>query len=164
MAFLFGVTQVPYICAMRMIPGRDILLYGLGAALVLVGLEAAQYRLTVSANRFELYAVVVAVIFAGIGAWMAKSMKPKPSKLPTQANLPSNPIPDDALRQQLGISPREMDVLQLMAAGHSNDEIAGRLFISTNTVKTHSSSLYTKLDVKRRTQAVTKAKSIGLIA
>jgi len=147
-----------------MISGRDILLYGLGAALVLVGLEAAQYRLTVSANRFEVYALVVAVIFAGIGAWIATSMKPKPSKLPPQADLPSNPVPDEALRQQLGISPREMDVLQLMAAGHSNDEIAGRLFISTNTVKTHSSSLYMKLDVKRRTQAVTKAKSMGLIA
>lgn len=158
----FCFADVRYICVMR-ISKRDIFLYGVGAALLLVGLEAAQYRFTVSANRFEIYAAVVAVVFACIGAWIATSVKPKSDKIPTLETITPTSVADDALRQQLGISAREMDVLQLMAAGHSNEEIAERLFISTNTVKTHSSSLYGKLDVKRRTQAVTKAKNLGLI-
>lgn len=158
----FWLVCVRYICGMG-IPKRDILLYGIGAALLLSGLEAAQYRFMLSANRFEWYAAIVALVFAGIGAWVATSAKPNNQK--TAAAEPPTPplISDEELRQRLGISVREMDVLQLMAAGHSNEEIAERLFISTNTVKTHSSSLYGKLEVKRRTQAVTKAKEMGLI-
>jgi ATP/maltotriose-dependent transcriptional regulator MalT len=65
--------------------------------------------------------------------------------------------------QNLGLSKREMEVLQLMAEGLSNHEIASRLFVSLNTIKTHSSKVFEKLEVNRRTQAVDKAKKLSLI-
>lgn len=66
-------------------------------------------------------------------------------------------------KQKLGLSSREMEVLQLMAQGLSNQEIADKLFLSVPTVKTHSSNLFFKLDVKRRTQAIEKARQLKII-
>jgi ATP/maltotriose-dependent transcriptional regulator MalT len=70
---------------------------------------------------------------------------------------------NEALLAQTGISKREYEVLELMAQGLSNQEIAEKLFVSLNTVKTHTSNLFVKLDAKRRTQAIQKAKELGLI-
>lgn len=150
---------------MARLPIRDIVLYGCYAALLIGVLEAARFRFAVADDRFEGYAIVIALVFTGIGMWAARTTS-TPKKEIVVVREPS-PIPfeiDQAGRERLGISRREMEVLTLMAAGHSNEEIARSLFISANTVKTHTSSLYAKLGVKRRTQAVEMAKKQRLIA
>ncbi|HMC96913.1 MAG TPA: LuxR C-terminal-related transcriptional regulator, partial [Flavobacteriales bacterium] len=107
----------------------------------------------------EVYIGVVAVLFTALGIWAGSKLLA--GKKEVAAVGPHAPN-EEALRS-LGISARELDVLQLMAQGCSNQEIADNLFISLPTVKSHSSSLFVKLDVSRRTQAVHKAKAAGII-
>ncbi len=121
-------------------------------ALLLEWLEV-QYLL----KRFstEIYIVILCGLFTGLGIWighrLARRARTEPFELNTKALT------------YLGISERECDVLTLLAAGHSNQEIADRLFVSPNTVKTHLQNLYQKLDVARRGQAVQKARSLSLV-
>ena len=75
----------------------------------------------------------------------------------------SSPLIDKAKIKELGISNREYEVLELIGKGHSNQEIAQQLFISESTVKSHVSNLLSKLDAKRRTQALTNAKAQGIL-
>ncbi len=114
----------------------------------------------------EFYIGVVAVFFTGLGVWMGlKLTRPKPivaSATTTQIETKISRA-DEATASKIGISKRELEVLQLISEGLSNQEIADRLFVSLNTVKTHSSNLFLKLDVKRRTQAVQKAKDLGVL-
>ena len=74
-----------------------------------------------------------------------------------------NFILNTSLISQLELSKRELEILNLMAQGHSNEEIAAKIFVSLSTVKTHNQNLFAKLDVKRRTQAIEKAKRLNLI-
>lgn len=119
-------------------------------------------------NAFEIYAGFIAVIFMGLGIWVAlKLAKPKKETIIIEKEIYIKENPDFILNEKeiekLGISKREMEVLKLMADGLSNQEISERLFVSLNTIKTHSSKVLEKLDVKRRTQAVEKAKRLSII-
>lgn len=136
----------------------EIFLYGLSIALMLVAIQFLQYRWILLKNATEWYSAVLALLFCTAGIWAGmKLSKRNKTELPVrQADMQTG----IALS---GITPRELEVLQLMARGHSNQEIANLLFVSLNTVKTHISSLLSKLDAQRRTQAIQKAKSLGII-
>ena len=117
-------------------------------------------------HAFELYAVLIALIFTALGIWLAlKLAKPKVETIIVKQEEPAADfVINETALKETGISKREMEVLQLMEQGLSNKEIADRLFVSLNTVKTHSSKVFEKLEVSRRTQAVIKAKELRLIA
>ncbi len=108
------------------------------------------------------------MLFTGLGIWLAlKLTKPKINTVIVEKEIFLNPPDQFILNREeikrLNLSNREMEVLQLMAEGLSNQEIASRLFVSLNTIKTHSSNLFEKLDVRSRTQAIDKAKRLSII-
>ncbi|WP_339788300.1 response regulator transcription factor [uncultured Imperialibacter sp.] len=135
-------------------------------ALFLIVLRWLELRFLIIHNAFAIYAGGLAFLFTGLGIWLAlKLTKPKTlivekAVLVDSAHFLAN---EEALKET-GISQRELEVLQLMAAGKSNQEIADQLFVSLNTVKTHLKNLFEKLDVGRRTQAVDKARKLGIVA
>jgi DNA-binding CsgD family transcriptional regulator len=140
---------------------RDILLYGLCGGVLITLLKLTEYRFLVVEHSVELYGGLIAAIFASLGIWLGLTLTRKKAQ---PAPPPSGPFtPDQGRLSDLGITPRELEILGLIAAGLSNREIAGRLFVSENTVKTHSSRLFDKLGAKRRTQAVQLGKEARLI-
>jgi two-component system, NarL family, response regulator LiaR len=140
---------------------RTIFLYGLALALFVFFLKFIEYRFLVRDLSLEFYLGLIALLFTVVGIWVGlKLTRKKPALV---ASNPVDFIPDENKLRLLGISKREYEVLGLIAAGLSNQEIADRLFVSLNTVKTHSSNLFIKLDAKRRTQAIQKAKEFRLI-
>ena len=142
---------------------RTIWLYGLALAILTVLLKSIEYRYHIRDLSVEFYVGLVAVLFTTLGIWvgwkLTTNRKAPPPTLAEAAPLPLN----TQLLEDLGISPREYEVLQLIAKGHTNQEIADQLFISLNTVKSHSSNIFAKLDVKRRTQAVQRAKELEIL-
>lgn len=137
---------------------KTILLYGVSLASLLIVLQWLQYTYLIRALSVEFYIGIVAMLFAGLGIWAGlKITRKKIVMVNPDFKL------DERQLTRLGISARELEVLRLIAAGHSNQEIAEKLFISLNTVKTHTSNLFQKLDVTRRTQAIQKAKELSLI-
>jgi NarL family two-component system response regulator LiaR len=151
---------------------KHALLYGLSLAAVLVLLQVVEYRFLLISNSFEIYIATIAILFTVLGVWLAsRLMRPKVQTqvetiiVEKEVYVSATPVKevDEAQRVKCGLSARELEVLALMAEGLSNQEIAGRLFVSLNTVKTHTSNLFEKLDVKRRTQAVSKAKELNII-
>ena len=146
---------------------KSILLYGiLSAGLVLV-LQAVNYKFLFNDIRLEIFVGFMAVLFTAFGVWMANqiiSRKKIIVEVPVEVHIPT-PYPTIQARmpEELGLSKREAEVLSLMAEGLSNQEIADKLFLSLPTVKKHSSNVLQKLDVKRRTQAIEKARQIGLL-
>ena len=148
---------------------KQIILYGISLALLLFLLRWMELRFLILNHMQEIYGGVIAIIFTLLGIWLAlKLTKPKKETIVVEKKIYLQQEKEfvqnkDALKAT-NLSPREMDVLQLMAKGMSNAEIADNLFVSLNTVKTHSSKLYEKLEVKRRTQAVEKARQLSLIA
>lgn len=151
---------------------KQVLLYAAALVVLLILLQVLQYKLLLLNHAYELYLLFIALIFTGLGIWLAlKLMKPK-TKIETV--IVEKPVYEkqysaeellaiETEKQKLGLSSRELEVLQLMAQGLSNQEIADRLFLSLPTIKTHTSNLFFKLDVKRRTQAIEKARQLGLI-
>jgi DNA-binding CsgD family transcriptional regulator len=148
---------------------RTVLIYGvLGGALVMV-LKLVEYRFLVLEHSLEIYGGIVALLFAALGIWLGlKLTRPRERIVVKEIEVPvrnSEPfVVDQARLDALGITAREYEILTLIAMGLSTREIAGRLFVSENTVKTHSSRLLDKLNARRRTQAVQLAKEAGLIA
>jgi DNA-binding CsgD family transcriptional regulator len=145
---------------------RNLLLYGLAGGLLITILKLTEYRFLVVEHSLEIYGGLVAAIFATLGIWLGLTItrKKSPSLAPSVSSPNAGPFSADAHRlAELGITPRELEILGLIAAGLSNREIAGRLFVSENTVKTHSSRLFDKLGARRRTQAVQLAKEARLI-
>lgn len=144
---------------------RDILLYSLAGGVLITILRLTEYRFLIVAHAVEIYASLIAALFAAIGIWLGLTFtRNKPQVIvqrPTQQNSPF--IPDAHQLTELAITPRELEILNLIAAGLSNREIADRLFVSENTVKTHSSRLFDKLGARRRTQAVQLGKEARLI-
>ena len=134
---------------------RQILAYGVAIALGATLLEWLEFRYLVRRMSAPLYVSAISVLFVALGLWMGhKLARPAP---------PTSFQRNEEAMKYLGITPREYEVLELVARGDSNRAIAKALFVSPNTVKTHLSSLYGKLEVSRRTQAVRKARSLRLI-
>jgi ATP/maltotriose-dependent transcriptional regulator MalT len=148
---------------------RDILLYGLCGGLLITLLKVTEYRFLVVEHSLEIYGGLVAALFAGLGIWLGLTLTRKRTQVLArqerhQAALAAGSFTVNEKRQtELGITPRELEILGLIAAGLSNREIAARLFVSENTVKTHSSRLFDKLGARRRTQAVQLGKEADLI-
>jgi len=142
--------------AHRLATLRVVVLYGAILAAASLGLEWLQYRYLVRTYSFEVYVALVALVFLGLGTWAGARL--------FRRTPPAEPFePNTRVQQTLGISERELEVLELLAAGRSNKEIAGRLGVSPNTVKTHVAKLHEKLDVNRRTEAIRRARELGLL-
>ena len=137
---------------------RTVLLYGLIAGVAIALLRLIEYRFLVLEHSLEIYGGLVAVLFSGLGIWLGlKLTRPK-------VVVQNGPfVLNEARLAELGITPRELEVLRLVADGMTNKEIAAKLFVSENTVKTHAASVFEKLQAKRRTQAVQIAKQAGLL-
>jgi ATP/maltotriose-dependent transcriptional regulator MalT len=145
---------------------RQVLIYGVIGGLLIAVLQLVEYRFLVLEYSFEIYGALIAAIFAAVGIWLGLKLTRKEQvvvvkEVPVQA--PETFTLNEANLGDLGITPRELEILGLIAQGLSNREIAGRLFVSENTVKTHSSRLFEKLSARRRTQAVQIGKELGLI-
>ncbi len=148
---------------------KSTLLYGIAMALLLLLLRFLELRFVVFSHAMEVYIGFIALIFTLLGVWLAlKLAKPKTEMVVVEKKIYVKSTDNFFVNQdavtQLGLSSREIEVLQLMADGCSNSEIAEKLFLSLNTIKTHSSRLFEKLDVKRRTQAVEKARQLSIIS
>jgi len=147
---------------------RDTILYGISLALLLFFLKWIELRFIIINHTLEIYIGLIALLFTSLGIWLALKLTiPKVETQIIEKEITAKNtdfIINEEVMNELGISKRELEVLQLMADGLSNQEIAERLFVSLNTIKTHSSKVFEKMDVKRRTQAVEKAKRLSLIA
>jgi ATP/maltotriose-dependent transcriptional regulator MalT len=133
-------------------------------------LRLVEYRYLVLEHSLEIYGGIVALVFAVVGIWLGQKLTRErivTREVAVRVEVPAarrEPfVRDQAKVEALGITPRELDILEAMAAGLSNKEIAERLFVSENTVKTHAARLFGKLSAKRRTQAVQRAREAGLI-
>jgi DNA-binding CsgD family transcriptional regulator len=145
---------------------RHVLIYGLIGGILVAVLKWTEYRFLVVEHSIEIYGGLTAAIFAAIGIWLGLKLTGKQQKIVVkEIRVPAGEpfIADAKKRENLGITPREMEILGLIAQGMSNREIAGKLFVSENTVKTHSSRVFDKLGAKRRTQAVQLGKEFGLL-
>ena len=149
-----------------LIRNRATIIYGISLAFLLFLLKWLELRFIIFDHSFEIYIGSIAVIFTALGIWLAlKLSKPKTVVIEKEVWVTNNRdfVLNEKERDRLDISKRELEVLQLMAQGLSNQEIAERLYVSLSTIKTHSTNLFEKLDVKRRTQAIEKAKRLSLI-
>ncbi len=145
---------------------KHTILYGLCLAVLLFLLKWLELKFVIVNNAYEAYMGAIAVFFTVLGIWLAlKLTKPKTVVVEKQVYVNNGPefnFNQDQV-EKLGLSKRELDVLQLMAEGLSNQEISERLFVSLNTIKTHSAKVFEKMEVKRRTQAVEMGKRLRII-
>ena len=153
---------------------KTILLYGIAMAVLVGALKFVQYQFLVRDLSIEFYIGIVAVLFVCLGAWAGNRLTgTKVAVVEVEVEkevLVERVIPvqpgfklNETELDRLGISKREYEVLELISQGLSNQEIADKLFVSTNTIKTHSSNLFMKLDARRRTQAIQRAREFGLL-
>jgi DNA-binding CsgD family transcriptional regulator len=145
---------------------KHVLLYGLLGGLLIAGLKLVEYRYLVVEYSVEIYGGIVAAVFSAVGIWLGLRLTKKTETVIVREVLVPAPVDfvrDQARLEALAITPRELEVLELIAAGLSNKEIAERVFVSENTVKTHLSRVFDKLGARRRTQAVQLGKEFRLI-
>lgn len=141
-----------------------VLLLGLIGGALLTVLRYTEYQFLVLQHSFEIYAALIAGIFAGFGIWLGiKLTKPREKIILQEVPAPATFILNQSQLDALAITPRELEILTLIAQGLSNREIATRLFVSENTVKTHCSRAFDKLGARRRTQAVQLGKQLGIL-
>lgn len=147
---------------------RQVILYGISLALLLFVLKWLELRFLIIGHIIEIYVGAIALLFTGLGIWLA--MKLTTPKVETRiverevyVTAGEEFSVNEPERLRLGLSLRELEVLQLISGGLSNQDIASRLFVSLNTIKTHSSRIFEKLDVRNRTQAVERARRLRLI-
>jgi DNA-binding CsgD family transcriptional regulator len=171
-------SRVPWSDPMKL----HILIYGVVGGLLVALLQWTQYRFLVLEHSTEIYAGLIAAVFAGVGIWLGLKLRGARERIVVQEvqvaapearsdAAPAGITPevgarfhlDEKRQRELGITRRELEVLELIAQGMSNREIAEKLFVSENTVKTHSSRVFDKLGAKRRTQAVQFGKEFGLL-
>jgi NarL family two-component system response regulator LiaR len=146
---------------------KHVLLYGLVAGVLIAALRLIEYRWLVVAHSVEIYGGLVAALFAGLGIWLGLRLTRRTETVvvrEVEVPAPVTFVRDERKIESLGITPRELEILELIAAGLSNKEIAARAFVSQNTVKTHSSRVFDKLGARRRTQAVQLGKELRLIS
>lgn len=147
---------------------KTVLLYGLLGGVLIALLDLVEYRYLVLEHSLELYGGIVALVFTVVGIWLGQKLtRERVVTREVRVSVPGTGgepfVRDRARVAELGLTARELDILEAIAAGHSNREIAERLFVSENTVKTHAARLFSKLSARRRTQAVQLAKEAGLI-
>ena len=144
---------------------HHVLIYGLIGGILIAVLKWTEYRFLVVEHSIEIYGGLVAATFAVLGIWLGlKLTTPKETVVVKEVAVPAQPfVLDDKKREDLSITRREFEVLELVAQGMSNREIAEKLFVSENTVKTHASRVFDKLGAKRRIQAVQRGKELGLL-
>jgi DNA-binding CsgD family transcriptional regulator len=158
---------------------RHVLIFGLAGGVLVILLKLIEYRFLVLEHSFELYGGLIALTFAVVGIWLGARITgrrrivvvkevaaPVASPVAIQGAMQGADsfALNERKRAELGITPRELEILGLVAQGLSNREIAGKLFVSENTVKTHCSRAFEKLGAKRRTQAVQLGKEFGLLS
>lgn len=145
---------------------RLILIYSLSLAVLVFLLKWLQWQFLILDFAMEIYVGAIALLFTGLGVWIARKLSNPPELREIQVydHKVKAFTPDHSAIAQLGLSARELEVLELMAKGLSNAEIAQHLHLSLSTIKTHSFNLYRKMDVQRRTQAIDQAKKMGIIA
>lgn len=148
---------------------RHVLICGLVGGILIALLKWMDYRFLVMEHSVEIYGTLTATVFAGLGIWLGmRFVRPRETIVVREVEVPASvgaePFAvDEQRRDALGLTRREMEILGLVAQGMSNREIAGTLFVSENTVKTHCSRAFDKLGAKRRTQAVQMGKEFGLL-
>jgi DNA-binding CsgD family transcriptional regulator len=147
---------------------KSTIIYSISLALLLFLLKWLELRFIVFRHSFEVYIGFIAVIFTALGIWLAvKLSKPMVQTVVVEKQVyiekSQSFVLNTSLIAELELSKRELEILRLMAQGHSNQEIASTIFVSLSTVKTHIQNLFEKLDVSRRTQAIEKAKRLSLI-
>ncbi|MBF04741.1 MAG: helix-turn-helix transcriptional regulator [Flavobacterium sp.] len=145
---------------------KTAILYGISLFVLLFFLKWLELRYILFDHSLEIYIGSIAVLFTALGIWLAlKLSKPKTIIVEKEVFIPKRKdfIMNQALIEQLELSKRELEILHLMAQGNSNQEIANSIFVSLSTVKTHNQNIFEKLEVKRRTQAVEKAKRLQII-
>ncbi len=154
-----------------------VALYGLTGGVLIAALRVIEYRWLLVQHSVEIYGGVIAAVFAVVGLWLGRSLARRPpaatpgvATLAVATSAPPPPVAgggsfvrDDARVAVLGLTRRELEILACIAEGLSNQEIGARLFVSENTVKTHASRVFDKLDARRRTQAVQRARELRLI-
>ena len=153
---------------------RHVFIFGLVGGLLIATLQYTEYRFVIIEHSVELYSALVAILFATFGIWLGlritrsretirETVVVKEVLVPADARALEPFAPNTARQQTLGITPRELEILNLVARGLSNREIATQLFVSENTVKTHCARAFDKLGAARRTQAVQRGKELGLL-
>jgi len=145
---------------------KHIFLYGLVGGALIAGLKLIEYRWLVVEHSVEIYGALVATVFAIFGIWLGLRLTQRNKEVEVREIMVATPVEfvrDQEKLELFGITPRELEVLQLIADGLSNKEIAVRVFVSENTIKTHLSRVFDKLGARRRTQAVQIAKELRLI-
>jgi DNA-binding CsgD family transcriptional regulator len=135
---------------------RVALVYGAALAAGAFGLQALQYHFLVRTHAVQTYVALVALAFLILGVWIG-------ARVFRRGEPPAQFEANTRVQQTLGISERELEVLTLLSAGQSNKQIAQRLNVSPNTVKTHVANLFAKLDARRRTEAIVRARELGVI-
>ena len=150
---------------------RQVLIFGLVGGILITLLKWTEYRFMVLDHAVGIYGALTAITFAVLGIWLGLKLTGPPREtvvvkevmVPAIAPAAETFVPDESKRDSLGITRREMEILELVAQGMSNREIAEKLYVSENTVKTHCSRAFDKLGAKRRTQAVQLGKELGLL-
>ena len=149
-----------------MLKNKSIIIYSISLAFLLFILKWLELRFIIFEHSFEIYIGFIALIFTALGIWLAlKLSKPKTVVVEKEVYVNRNEsfVLNAKLVSQLELSKRELEILNLLAEGNSNQEIATKLFVSLSTVKTHLQNIFEKLEVKRRTQAIEKAKRLQII-
>ena len=143
---------------------REIALFGLCGGLLIAALRLVEYRFLVVEHSIQIYGAIVAALFAALGIWLGGTItRNKPEVVVREVRVEGPFVLDEDRVRELQITPRELEILGLIAKGLSNKEIAERAFVSENTVKTHASRLFDKLGARRRTEAVQIGKASRLI-
>jgi ATP/maltotriose-dependent transcriptional regulator MalT len=159
---------------------RHVLIFGLVGGLLIATLQYTEYRFVILSHSVELYGALVAILFAAFGIWLGLRITRRretiretvremvvvrevhvPAEAP--AAFAPNAAKQQAQQKSLGITARELEILNLVARGLSNREIAAQLFVTESTVKTHCARAFDKLGAVRRTQAVQRGKELGLL-
>lgn len=146
---------------------RNYLFFAFSLAALLLILRWIEYQYLLLNYRLELYSGFLAIVFTALGIWLSNRLSVSP-KTSVTSSQPSKEqvqkiLPLEKEIEKIGLSTRELEVLQQMSLGMSNQEIADQLFVSLNTIKTHNSNILSKMNVKRRMQAVEKARTLGML-
>ena len=152
---------------------KQAVIFGSVLAVLAIAIKWLEYRYIILTHSFEIYGSALAIIFTIVGIWAGRKLTDRKKEYIREEVIVEKPVyiqvagTDSRIvhtsPDELGISKREIEILELMAQGFSNQEIAEKTFLSIHTIKTHASNLFMKLDVKRRTQAISRAKELGVI-